>query len=100
MLNIINKSKSIKVLKAMDLHRFRLFPGSNMVESKELFDKYIENNKVAKDMCEKYIEVKESFSPQEKILAEKSKQKNDMLNKGQRPPTKVERPSIFSNKVK
>lgn len=100
MITIYNKSESTKIFKALDLPNLRVYPGSNTIESEELFNKYLIDNEVAQAIVEKCFDIKKTLSSEDILQAKKAKEKNDMLNKSQRPPKKLEKRSVFDTPVK
>lgn len=83
---ITNTTKSVKVLKALGLPNLRLFPGPNKVDRENISD-YFKGNIAAQSLQKDgtLIEVNEDgLSTDEKTIADRSKEKNDELNKAQK----------------
>lgn len=82
---IYNKSKAVKVLKAVGLPVLRLFPGNNTVDEGTIKG-YFEGNPAAEGVRKECLKVvgDESLSGIEKREADSAKEKNDALNKSQR----------------
>jgi len=81
---IKNSSKAVVVLKGVGLPVLRLFPGYNTV--KDDIEKYLEGNPAARGHMGKSLSVVKDneLMAEEKIGADKAKEKNDLLNKAQR----------------
>lgn len=81
---ILNKSKAVKVLKAIGLAPLRLFPGHNTVDEKVVPEYF--KNAAAKGVQKECLSVVEGdlLSHEEKTQADKAKKKNDELNRAQK----------------
>ncbi len=80
-----NNSKAVIVLKAVGLQPLRLFPGYNTVSENDI-GKYFEGNPAAaghKKMSLSVVEGSE-MTAEDKVEADKAKEKNELLNKAQR----------------
>ena len=81
---INNKLKSVIVLKAAGMLNLRLFPGYNQVNENGI-KKYFNNPAAKAHQKENLVVVKsEATTAEDKIQADKAKEKNDILNKAQR----------------
>lgn len=90
MITVLNNSKAVIALKALGKMNLRLIPGANYVDMSEKDFKVFMNNKAAKGYEQKriiHVVGAETLTDDEKVAAKKAKEKNDKLNKGQKPLT-------------
>lgn len=81
---INNKLKAVVVLKAVGMPNLRLFPGHNTVGESGI-ENYFTNKAAKAHQKNNLLVVKsESVSAEDKIQADKAKEKNDQLNRAQR----------------
>jgi len=81
---INNQKKAVIVLKAIGMPNLRLFPGYNQVDENGV-EKYFTNSAAKAHQKINLMVVKsEALTAENKIQAEKAKEKNDHLNKAQR----------------
>jgi len=81
---INNQKKAVIVLKAIGMPSLRLFPGYNQVNENGI-ERYFNNLAAKAHQKRNLIVVKsEALTAENKIQAEKAKEKNDHLNKAQR----------------
>lgn len=85
---IYNKSKAVKVLKAINYPVLRLFPGYNSVglAEEEIQKAYVDNNEAAKGLFKECLSFasSKSLSKENMIEAKKAKDKNEELNKSRK----------------
>lgn len=78
---VFNKSKSVKVFKAVGLPPLRIFPGYNYVD-KDILNEYFKDNPAAKAVREDCLTIHKGdiLTPSEQKIANAAKEKNDKLN--------------------
>lgn len=88
MITVLNNSKAVIALKALGHKNLRLFPGANNVlMSEKDFGVFTGNAAVKGYLSKRVLQVvsSDSLTEDEKTAAAKAKEKNDKLNKGQKP---------------
>lgn len=84
MIIINNKLKAVVVLKAVGMPNLRLFPGYNTVNEKGIKNYFTNKAAIAHQKDNLLVVKTESVSAEDKIQADKAKEKNDQLNRAQR----------------
>jgi len=80
-----NNSKAVIVLNAIGLPALRLFPGYNTVKENEI-EKYFEGNPAATGHKKISLSIVDGgeLTAEDKAMADKAEEKNELLNKAQR----------------